>query len=66
MCRLNINLTASTIAGAFYSWSGPNGFTSSLQNPVINNASSANTGIYNVSAKVNGCTSPAVSTTISG
>ena len=59
-----LNLTASTIAGASYSWSGPNGFTSSLQNPVINNASSANTGIYNVSAKVNGCTSPGVSTTI--
>ena len=59
-----INLTASTIAGAAYSWTGPNGFTSSLQNPVINNASSANAGTYNVSAKVNGCTSPAATTTV--
>jgi len=59
-----VNLTASAIAGASYSWSGPNGFTSSLQNPVINNASLTNAGIYNVRAKVNGCTSPAVNTTI--
>ncbi|HEU5166232.1 MAG TPA: gliding motility-associated C-terminal domain-containing protein [Chitinophagaceae bacterium] len=59
-----VNLTASTIAGASYSWSGPNGFTSSLQNPVINNASLTNAGIYNVSVKVNGCTSPAANTTI--
>ena len=59
-----LNLTASTIAGASYSWSGPNGYTSSLQNPVINNASLANAGVYNVSAKVNGCTSPAANTTI--
>jgi gliding motility-associated-like protein len=59
-----LNLTASTIAGASYSWSGPNGFTSSSQNPVINNATSASAGIYNASATVNGCTSPAVSTTI--
>ena len=59
-----LNLTASNIAGASYSWSGPNGFTSLLQNPVINNATAANAGIYNTSATVNGCTSPAISTTI--
>jgi gliding motility-associated-like protein len=59
-----LNLTASTIAGASYSWSGPNGFTSSLQNPVINNATPASAGIYNARATVNGCTSPAMSTTI--
>jgi gliding motility-associated-like protein len=59
-----VNLTASTIAGASYSWSGPNGFTSSLQNPVINNATPVSAGIYNAKATVNGCTSPAMNTTI--
>ena len=59
-----VNLSASTIAGASYSWSGPNGFISSLQNPVINNATSMISGVYNASITVNGCTSQATSTTI--
>lgn len=41
----NINLQAS--GGTSYSWTGPNGFTSSLQNPTITNATSVNSGIYN-------------------
>ncbi|HWZ16922.1 MAG TPA: gliding motility-associated C-terminal domain-containing protein, partial [Mucilaginibacter sp.] len=53
-----LNLTASTIAGATYSWTGPNGFTSTLQNPVINNVSVSATGTYSVTATVNGCPSP--------
>ncbi|HEX3168037.1 MAG TPA: gliding motility-associated C-terminal domain-containing protein [Chitinophagaceae bacterium] len=59
-----LNLIASGIAGASYLWSGPNGFSSSLQNPVINNATSMSTGIYNASVTVNGCKSPATSVTI--
>ena len=59
-----LNLTASTIAGASYSWTGPNGFTSSTQNPVINNVTGTNGGIYYSRATVNGCTSPAVNTTV--
>jgi large repetitive protein len=35
--------------GVSYSWSGPNGFTSSSANPVILNASSVNNGTYTVS-----------------
>lgn len=39
-----------------YSWSGPNGFTSTLANPVINNATSAYTGTFQVAAAdSNGC-----------
>jgi gliding motility-associated-like protein len=34
--------------GTFYQWSGPNGFSSSLQNPVIPNISVADSGIYMV------------------
>jgi gliding motility-associated-like protein len=39
-----INLTSS--GGTGYSWSGPNGFTSSAQNPSIPNASTAMAGDY--------------------
>ena len=59
-----VNLSASTIAGASYSWSGPNGFISSLQNPSINNATSMSAGIYNASITINGCTSLATSITV--
>lgn len=58
-----INLTASTVPGATYSWTGPS-FTSSVQNPSITNASTANVGVYSVTATVNGCTSPADTTTV--
>ncbi|WP_234110675.1 T9SS type B sorting domain-containing protein [Chryseobacterium sp. R2A-55] len=40
----DIKLYASN--GANYSWTGPNGFTSNLQNPTIPNATAANAGIY--------------------
>ena len=59
-----LNLTASTVAGATYSWTGPNGFTSSLQNPSISNVSSINAGVYSVTVTVNGCASPAATTTV--
>lgn len=64
----NINLTASTIAGATYNWSGPNSFTSTTQNPTIVAASTAATGMYSVTATVAGCTGPAgtVSVTVYG
>ncbi|MEI6764438.1 MAG: PKD domain-containing protein [Bacteroidota bacterium] len=45
-----LKLTASTIAGVTYSWTGPNGFSSTAQNPMIPNAGTANTGIYSLIA----------------
>ncbi len=53
----SINLTASTIAGAVYSWTGPNGFTSNVQNPSIPNADPSMNGTYEVTATVGGCAS---------
>ncbi|WP_299288841.1 PKD-like domain-containing protein [uncultured Mucilaginibacter sp.] len=57
----SLSLTASTITGASYQWAGPNGFTSSIQNPVIPAATPANAGTYSVLATVNGCTAPVAS-----
>ncbi len=59
-----INLTANTISNATYSWTGPDGFTSTQQNPTISNLTAAKAGTYNVTASVNGCTSPAGTTSV--
>lgn len=63
-----LELTASTVAYANYAWSGPNGFTSNMQNPEISNATSALDGTYEVTAIVYGCESAPASTlvTVSG
>lgn len=53
----SLNLTASSTnfsGGVTYSWSGPNGFSSTQQNPVIANATLAQDGIYTVIATGNG------------
>ncbi|MBL7894079.1 MAG: gliding motility-associated C-terminal domain-containing protein [Bacteroidia bacterium] len=49
-----INLTAT--GGTGYSWSGPNGFTSALQNPTIASAAALNAGVYTVTVTSLGCT----------
>jgi hypothetical protein len=59
-----ISLTASTIADATYSWTGPNGYTSTAQNPTIPNATTAMSGTYSVTATVTGVTSPAGTTIV--
>ncbi|RWW91626.1 fibronectin type III domain-containing protein, partial [Flavobacterium cerinum] len=67
----SLNLTATTVASASYSWTGPNGFTSSLQNPILT-YSAVNAGIYTVQVTIPGCAAPTtaytnvVSTTASG
>lgn len=52
-----LHLYASTIPGAAYSWTGPNGFTSNEQNPVIANVTTSMQGVYSVKAIVDGCES---------
>jgi hypothetical protein len=59
-----ITLTASTIDGATYLWTGPFGFTSTEQNPTIPNATLAMAGAYSVTIIVGGCPSGAGTTTV--
>jgi uncharacterized repeat protein (TIGR03803 family) len=59
-----LHLTASTVAGATYAWTGPNGFVSSLQNPSIASVTLAAAGTYNVTVTVSGCTSAPAMTTV--
>jgi hypothetical protein len=49
-------LGAEAIAGASYNWSGPNGFTSTLQQPVIPNAGVSQGGIYSLTITRGACT----------
>jgi gliding motility-associated-like protein len=53
----NVNLFATFVASGVYNWTGPNGFTSTLQNPILNSFSNNDNGIYTVSASLNGCQS---------
>lgn len=54
----DIQLSVATVADAVYEWTGPDNFTSSLQNPLITGAGMIAAGDYSVKVIVNGCTSP--------
>lgn len=45
--------------GTSYSWTGPNGFTSNLQNPTIPNSTLAMAGTYSLTVTGTGCTDAA-------
>jgi gliding motility-associated-like protein len=47
-----LNLTATNVAGATFSWTGPGGFVSALQNPTIPSATVAMGGVYTVTVNV--------------
>lgn len=47
------------IPGAAYQWTGPNNFTSSLQNPTIPGVTAANAGTYGIRATIGNCESSA-------
>ncbi|MEA2572341.1 MAG: hypothetical protein QOI24_4342 [Acidobacteriota bacterium] len=59
-----IALFTPTVASAAYAWTGPNGFTSTLQNPTVPTAQLVNAGVYSVTVTVNTCTSAAGTTTV--
>jgi gliding motility-associated-like protein len=47
-----------------YSWTGPNGFTSNVQNPTIPNSTTANAGVYTLTVSATGCTATATTTVV--
>ena len=59
-----LSLYATTVPGAVYRWTGPNGFSATIQSPVIPGASPDAAGVYAVTAIVNGCTSSSAETTV--
>lgn len=57
----SLNLAASLVSGGTYAWTGPNGFSSFLQNPIVPNTTLAANGLYTVVVTVGGCPSAPVS-----
>jgi len=58
----DLNLTSD--ATGIIAWTGPNSFSSAVQNPVISSATSAAGGTYSVTSTVGGCTSIAGTTEV--
>ena len=56
---LGETLQLSASGGTSYAWSGPDGFTSTLQNPTRANVTAPMAGSYYVTVTKNGCTSTA-------
>ncbi len=54
-----LDLTATdAVTGCTYSWTGPNAFSSTLENPIITPATVPTTGTYSVTATFGTCVSP--------
>jgi len=56
--------STANIPGVVYSWTGPNGFVSSIQNPIIANTGAANAGTYYLNAMNGSCVSTLDSTSV--
>jgi gliding motility-associated-like protein len=60
-----VDLTATcATAGVSYSWSGPAGFTSTVQNPIVASSTVAESGVYTVTATKAACVSAPATTTV--
>ena len=59
-----LQLTATTVPGATYRWTGPNGFQSTEQNPKIESVTSAAAGSYTVTAIAESCESLPATTSV--
>ncbi|MCO5259378.1 MAG: T9SS type A sorting domain-containing protein [Crocinitomicaceae bacterium] len=51
-----VNLYATTASATNYSWTGPNGYTSTTQNPVLSGLTTSNSGQYQIVAHNGNCT----------
>lgn len=59
--NLHLTATPSATGTISFNWTGPGGFTSNQQNPVLTNVPITANGTYFVTNTVNNCTSPAAS-----
>ena len=58
LCQGNtllLNASATSPGAALYRWTGPNGFTSNIQNPSIIIAGPQHAGVYEVEITIDGC-----------
>lgn len=60
-----INFVANGTAGAIYNWTGPGNFSMGGQNAQRTNITAADSGIYYVTQKVNGCVSMPATVSVS-
>lgn len=61
---VTLKASTSTPGSISYAWTGPNNFTSALQNPTISNVTTAATGVYTVTATLGACTSTSATTSV--
>lgn len=54
-----LSLSTNVQNADIYQWTGPNGYISDQQNPIIPDATELNSGIYQLTVLNNGCPSPA-------
>jgi len=59
-----LHLVSTSIEGAVFQWTGPNGFSSAEQNPQIPSAGVSASGTYFLTATLNGCTTSAQATIV--
>lgn len=56
VCAGNSLTVTTTTSADLYEWTGPNNFTSSVQNPpAITNVTAANAGLYRLRVRIGGC-----------
>ena len=60
----DLQLSASTVPGVTYRWTGPGNFTSEQQNPLLPAAGTASAGTYSVQAIAGGCPSSPATTDV--
>lgn len=60
----NLQLNGPTVASVTYNWTGPNGFSSSVEDPQISNVTLANAGTYSLQLSNGTCFSNATTTRV--
>ncbi|MDO8999366.1 MAG: T9SS type A sorting domain-containing protein [Bacteroidota bacterium] len=60
----NLTFTSTTNIGNTFSWTGPNSFTSNVQNPIIASVTTSANGIYTLVVSASNCSATAETTTV--